>query len=281
MVSRSCIVMRRTFFILWFGGFCCPFVVQSQITISVEGIKTEGVGFMLQGVTSNGAGSGSGGKADETVVITAKMSGIKFHQYFLTGKVLSAVNIDVANAASTAPYHIGLKDATIFAYKEYTGMVNSLVSPGNDMYEEVSLRYRVIETVGAPSSGNSGPGEKINNVAGTSNTESASESSIGNGYQTIVCNFNILNNEHVNVKINGKNVLSFGDGSKEVDLGHFLIPGKMNNITFTFDKGAYSRINVIGKFAGDEKGIPIYSFQPNAKALEGTFDFAYAGVQKK
>jgi hypothetical protein len=277
IVTCSLIAIKRKLFFLVI--LCCFFNVfaHSQITISVEGQKTEGMGFMLQGVSTTNTSGGSAGRADETIVITTKMSAINFHQFFLSGKVLSSVNIDVSNAGSPTPYHIGLKDATIFAYKEFTGTVNSLVSPGNGMYEEVSLRYKKIETVGTPSAGNSGSSE--NNNTGMSGKENATDN-IENGYQTIVCKFDILNNEHVNVKINGKNVLSFGDGSKEVDLSHFLVAGKMNNITFTFDKGAYSKINLMGKFAGDEKGIPIYSFQPSSKALEGTFDFAFSGKKK-
>jgi hypothetical protein len=258
---------------------CCNVFAHSQITISVEGVKTEGIGFMLQGVSPSSTNGGTPGRADETIVITTKMSAINFHQIFLSGQVLSSVNIDVSNTDATTPYHIGLKDATIFAYKEFMGTVNSMTSPGNGMYEEVSLRYKKIETVGAPSAGTSGSVEN-NSSAGLAGKETTTES-MENGYQSIVGNFNILNNEHVNVKINGKNVLSFGNGTKEVDLSHYLVPGKMNNITFTFDKGAYSKINLIGKFAGDEKGIPIYSFQPGSKALEGTFDFAFSGGKKK
>jgi hypothetical protein len=268
IASRSSIAIKRKLFLLGLITCSCHLLAHSQISISVDGVKTEGIGFMLQGGSSATTSGGSAGRPDETIVITTKMSGINFHQFFLTGKILSSVNIDLNYSDSPTPYHIGLKDATIFTYKQFMGTVGSLVSPGNGIYEEVSLKYKSIQTVSAPSSANSGASENANE-------------SVENGYQTIVCHFDIKNNEHVNVKINGKDVLAFGDGTKDVDLGHFLAAGKMNNITFTFDKGAYSKINLLGKFEGDEKGIPIYSFQPSSKALEGTFNFAFSGVKKK
>ncbi len=54
----------------------------------------------------------------------------------------------------------------------------------------------------------------------------------------MIAKFEIMGNEHVYVKVNGRDVLSFGDGGHEVNLSHFLKPGRLNNITFSFNKGS-------------------------------------------
>jgi hypothetical protein len=98
------------------------------------------------------------------------------------------------------------------------------------------------------------------------------------GYQSVVAHMDIKIGEHVAVKVNGRTVGSYGNGGYDLNLAHFLHPG-LNNVTFLFDGGAYSKCELIGKFSDEPKGNSIFAFSPG-KELQGSFEFAYSPPKK-
>ncbi|HEU0063962.1 MAG TPA: hypothetical protein VFQ58_02985 [Flavisolibacter sp.] len=98
------------------------------------------------------------------------------------------------------------------------------------------------------------------------------------GYQTVVAHLDIKTGETVEVQVNGRKVGSYSHGGYDVNLGHFLHAG-LNNVTFLFDGGSYSKCELIGKFSDEPKGNSIYAFSPG-KDVQGSFEFAYSPPKK-
>ena len=239
---------------------------QAKMVMSMDGKESDILGYSLEPST---------GSAKEISLFgPMQNASITFQFDVASSKIIPALNITTTDA-NTGTTTIKLLNVTVLDFKQYNSTyANGIfeITSGGSLNSEVKCKYEKIEIITGASKNNGNP-RNVKSIANTNDDVP--------GYESVIAKFDIVGNEHVDVKINGNKILAFGDGSREVNLSHFLLPGKSNTVTFSFTKGAYSRIEVIGKFPDDAKGTSIYSFHPNAKELEGTFEFQYTGVKKK